>query len=125
MPYAPLIARILVGGMFVMAGISKITGFAGTVAFATSVGLPAPQLAIIIAILIEILGGLSVLLGYRIKWGAGALALFTIAAAVIFHADFANQMQQTLFVKNLAITGALLYMMRFGAGLLSLDAKKQ
>lgn len=123
MPYAPLLARIFVGGMFVMAGISKLTGFAGSVAYAQSVGLPSPELAIIIAIIVEIVAGLSVLLGYRIMWGAGALALFTVAAAVLFHADFSDQVQQTMFMKNLGITAALLYMMRFGAGKLAIDKK--
>jgi putative oxidoreductase len=120
-PWAPLVARILVGGLFIMAGWSKVTGFAGTVGFAQSVGLPSPELAIIIAIILEIGGGLSILLGYHIKWGALALAIFTVAVSFIFHRDFGDPMQQLLFTKNMGIAAALLYMTRFGAGKLAIE----
>ncbi|MAF59528.1 MAG: DoxX family protein [Candidatus Pacebacteria bacterium] len=121
LPWGPLVARIVVGGFFIMSGVAKITGFAGIVAFAASAGLPAPALAIMIAIVVELLGGLSVLLGYKIQWGALALALFVVATAVLFHADFADQAQQTAFMKNLAIAGGLLYMARFGPGKMSIE----
>ncbi len=121
LPWAPLIARILVGGMFLMSGINKLTDFANTVQFAQSVGLPSPELAIIIAIVAEVLGGLSVLLGYRIFWGGLILVLFTVATSVIFHADFGDQIQMILFTKNMGIVAALLYMMRFGSGKLSIE----
>ncbi|MBI2617896.1 DoxX family protein [Candidatus Kaiserbacteria bacterium] len=121
LPFAPLVARVLVGGMFLMGGIQKITGFAGMVLFAQSAGLPSPELAITIAIVVEILGGLSVILGYRIFWGALALGIFTIAASFIFHTNFADQVQQMFFIKNMGIVAALLYMVRFGAGQFSIE----
>lgn len=118
-PFAPLVARVLVGGMFIQAGIMKITGFAGMVAVAQSIGLPSPDIAIMVAIAIEILGGLSVLFGYRIFWGALALAVFTVVVSFIFHGNFNDQLQTLLFTKNMGIVAALLYMTRFGAGRLS------
>lgn len=121
LPWAPLVARVLVGGMFVMAGVGKVTNYAGTVAFAGASGLPSPEIAIALAIVIEILGGLSVVLGYRIFWGATALAVFTVVASFVFHGNFADQMQQLLFTKNMGIVAALLYMARFGSGKLSIE----
>jgi len=121
LPWAPLIARILVGGTFVLAGVNKISNFAGTVQFAQSMGLPSPEIAIVIAIIVEILGGLSVMLGYKIFWGAGALVVFTVVASFIFHGDFADPAQKLLFTKNMGIVAALLYMTRFGSGKMSIE----
>ncbi|OGG54399.1 hypothetical protein A3D62_00530 [Candidatus Kaiserbacteria bacterium RIFCSPHIGHO2_02_FULL_49_11] len=118
--WAPLVARILVGGTFIWAGYQKIVGYAGMVTFAGT-ALPAPEAAIVVAIVVEILGGLSVLLGYKIKWGALALAVFTVVASLAFHADFANQVQMMFFIKNMGIVAALLYMAQFGAGKYSMD----
>lgn len=121
LPFAPLVARILVGGMFLLGGIQKITGFAGMVAFAQSAGLPSPEILITLAIIIEVLGGLSVIFGYRIFWGALALAVFTVVVSFIFHADFTDTVQQMFFIKNMGIVAALLYMVRFGAGRFSVE----
>ncbi len=123
--WLPLIARILIAVPFLMAAFNKITNFAGTAEFAASAGLPAPDVAIVIAILVEIVGGLSVLLGYRIFWGAIALAVFTVVASFVFHADFADQAQQLFFMKNMGIVAALLYMAHYGAGKGSLDKKEE
>ncbi|MEX0652357.1 MAG: DoxX family protein [Candidatus Paceibacterota bacterium] len=123
--WVPLVARILIGGMFIMAGFTKITSFAGTVDFAASAGLPLPALAIVIAIAIEILGGLSILLGYKIFYGAASVALFTLVASFIFHGNFADPMQQLLFTKNMGIVAALLYMLHFGAGEYSVEKKEE
>lgn len=99
-----------------MSGLDKLANFAGTVQFAQSVGVPTPSLAILIAIVIEVVGGLSILFGYRIFLGAILLAGFTIIVSLVFHRDFSDQIQQLLFVKNMGIVAALLYMSRFGAG---------
>ncbi|NQV92973.1 DoxX family protein [Candidatus Kaiserbacteria bacterium] len=119
--WAPLVARILVGVMFLIAGFSKLTNFAGTVDFAQSAGLPLPAVAIAIAIAIEILGGLSLVLGYRIFWGALTLAVFVVITSFVFHGNFADPIQQLLFTKNMGIVAALLYMTHFGAGKVSLE----
>ncbi|MCW9054770.1 MAG: DoxX family protein [Candidatus Pacebacteria bacterium] len=120
-PWAPLVARVLVGGMFVMSGMDKVTNFTAVVAFAGSAGLPSPGVAVAIAIAVEVLAGLSVLLGYRIFWGAVALAVFTVIVSFVFHGDFTDQMQQIIFTKNMGIVATLLYMMRFGSGKLSIE----
>lgn len=119
--WTPLAARILVGVMFLIAGFSKLTNFSGTVDFAQSAGLPLPVVAIVIAIAIELLGGLSLVLGYKIFWGALSLAIFTLIASFVFHGNFADPMQQLLFTKNMGIVAALLYMSHFGAGKGSLE----
>ena len=120
LPWAPLVARILVATPFLMAAFTKITNFAGTVQYAQSVGLPAPNLAIIASIVIEIVGGLSILFGYQIFFGAMLLVGFTLLVSFIFHRDFSDQIQQLLFMKNMGIVAALLYMSRFGAGKFSI-----
>lgn len=114
--YGPVVARILIGGMFLLAGITKVTGFAGTVGYIESIGLGAASLFAVIAIVVEILGGLFVLIGYRAFIGAGALAIFTIVATALFHMNLSDQVQMIMFNKNLAIVGGLLYIMAYGSG---------
>ncbi len=75
-----------------------------------------------LVILLEVGGGLALLVGWQTRWMAGALAGFSLTAAVIFHSNFADQMQMMLFMKNLAISGGLLLLVVHGAGRLSLDA---
>ena len=119
----PLVARILIGGMFLIAGIHKIFGFEGTQAYIESVSLPFPALMVVLAILFEVLGGLSLILGYKIKYGATALIIFTIITSLSFHTNFSGQLQMTMFIKNMAIIGGLFYMTAFGAGHIAMDKK--
>lgn len=121
--YAPLVGRIMMGGLFLMSGFSKIAAPVPTLGYIGAVGLPAPQVALGIAILIEVVGGLMLLLGFRMRLAAIVLALFTLATAAIFHSNFADQNQLIHFLKNVAIAGGLLNMAAFGAGALSLDAR--
>jgi putative oxidoreductase len=122
--FLPLIGRILIALLFVPAGFQKLTGFQGTVGYAESVGMPLPALAIAAAIAIELGGGLLLLVGYKARWVAAVMALFTVVAAVFFHNNFADQMQQINFFKNMAIAGGLLQIVYFGAGPLSVDNRK-
>ena len=122
--FAPLLGRILIAILFVPAGFSKLTGFQGSVAYAESAGMPVPALAIAAAIAIELGGGLLLVVGYKARWVAAAMAVFSVAAAAFFHFDFSDQMQQINFMKNLAIAGGLLQIVYFGAGPLSLDNRK-
>ena len=122
--FAPLLGRILIAVLFVPAGFQKLTGFQGAVGYAESAGMPVPALAIAAAIAIELGGGLLLLVGYKARWVAAAMALFSVVAAIFFHADFADQMQQINFMKNLAIAGGLLQIVYFGAGPLSVDNRK-
>lgn len=124
--FGPLVGRILVALIFVLSGFNKITGFEGTVGYIASKGLPLPQLAAIAAIVVELAGGLMIVAGWRARWGAAALFVFTAVAAFIFHAYWAvppeqagNQMIH--FMKNLSMMGGLLYVLVYGSGPLSVD----
>lgn len=123
---AALVGRVLLAWMFVPAGWAKIGGFAGSVAYATSAGLPLPQVGVAVGLLIELLGGLMLLVGFKTRWAALALALFTLVASFVFHNYWAmpqaqQMMQQLMFSKNMAIVGGLLAFAAFGAGRLSMD----
>lgn len=125
-----LIGRILLAILFVPAGFGKIAGFAGTVGYATAMGMPLPQVGVAVALVVELFGGLALLLGYRTRIVALALAVFTLVASYFFHAYWAvpaeqQMMQQLLFFKNIAIIGGLLAFAAFGAGAFSLDARRK
>ena len=120
--FADLAGRFLLGGIFAMAGFNKIgAGYAGTAGYMDSMGVPGGLLPVVIAL--EIVAGVMVIVGFKVKYAAYALAAFTIVAGAIFHSDFANQMQSIMFMKNLAITGGLLLLAVNGSGTLSLDKK--
>lgn len=124
-----LVGRILLALLFIPAGVGKLTGFAGTVAYTASAGVPLPQVAVVLALLVEIVGGLALLLGWQTRWAALALALFTLVASFFFHKFWALPveqagMQQLLFYKNVAVAGGLLAFAAFGAGGLSVDARR-
>ena len=124
-----LVARVLMAALFLPAGIAKISGFAGTVGYIGSMGLPMPELGAALAVLVEVVGALALLLGFQTRWAALLMAVFTVVAGVLFHAFWnaapeAMQMQQIMFMKNIAIAGGLLALTAFGAGRISLDARK-
>lgn len=126
--FGPLLGRILIALLFIPAGISKISGFSGTVGYIASKGLPLPQVAAAGTIVVEVLVGLALLIGFKARWAALILAVFTLAAAFLFHNFWAvpaeQQMMQSInFFKNLAIVGGLLFVAANGAGPLSLDHK--
>lgn len=119
--YIPLTGRILISAPFIMGGVGKLAAHQGTVGYIGSVGLPLPELGWIIAIAIELGGGTLLLLGYRARFVALVLALFTLATAAFFHHNFADQNQMIHFLKNVMMAGGLLQIAAFGAGALSLD----
>ena len=124
-----LAARILLAALFLPAGLSKLFGFTGTVGYIASVGLPLPMVGAVLAVALELLGGLALIAGYQTRWAALLMALFTVAAGVLFHNFWAApaeafQVQQIMFMKNLAIAGGLLALTAFGPGAMSLDAKR-
>ena len=124
--YLPLIGRILLGLIFVLAGFGKLANPAGTVGYMTAYGMPYADLLVWPAGLVELGGGLLLLLGWHARWAATALILFVIPATLIFHqfwnVDAAQmQMQQINFLKNLAIIGGLLYVVAYGSGACSLS----
>lgn len=121
---AILVGRILLSIMFILAGYSKLTAIAGTAGWFGSLGIPAPTLVAIAAGVVELVGGLAILVGFKTRIAALVLAAFTIAATLIAHTDLADQMQQLLFMKNLAVTGGFLILAAAGAGALSVDARR-
>ncbi len=123
--YGPLVGRILIALIFILSGFSKIGGFAGTVGYIASKGLPLPQLAAIGAIIVELGGGILLVLGWKSRWAAAAMLLFTAAAAFIFHNFWTMppdqaQNQMIHFMKNISMMGGLLYVLVHGSGPLSL-----
>ena len=111
-----LAARVLLSALFLMSGINKILNPADTQQYMASYGMPLTGLLLMGAIALELAGGLSVLLGYKARWGAIALIIFLIPATLIFHTNFADQMQTIQFMKNLAILGGLLMIVQSGSG---------
>jgi putative oxidoreductase len=118
-----LAGRVLLAHIFVLSGWSKIAGYAGTQAYMASVGLPGTLLPLVIAL--ELLGGLGLIVGFKTRWTALALAAFSVIAALVFHNNFADQMQLISFMKNLAIAGGLLVLAQTGALAPSVDAAKR
>ncbi len=124
-----LLGRLLFVVLFLPAGIAKLTGFSGTVGYIASVGLPAPSLAAVAALLVEILGGLALLFGFGTRIAALVLAFFTLAASFFFHAYWSVPAEQVmvtqlLFFKNIAIVGGLLVLAGQGAGGWSWDTRR-
>ena len=119
----PLVGRILVATIFILSGLSKIGAPAATQGYIAAMGLPAPLLAYIGAIVMELGGGLLLLAGYRTKVVAAALAVFSIVTAFVFHHALADQNQMIHFLKNLAMAGGLLQFGAYGAGRISLDSR--
>jgi putative oxidoreductase len=118
--FLPLLGRILIASLFVPAGFGKLTGFKGAVDYAAG-HVPVPSLAIAAAIAIELGGGILLLIGWKTRWVAAVMAVFTVATALAFHTNFADQDMQIHFFKNMAITGGLLNFVYFGAGPMSVD----
>lgn len=123
-----LIGRTLIAYLFIPAGFGKLMGFGGTVGYITSAGLPLPEVAAVIAIIIELGLGIALLLGFKTRWTAIVMAIFTVATALFFHKYWSapeamKMMQQINFNKNIAIAGGLLAFAAFGAGRFSIDKK--
>ncbi len=116
-----LISRLLLAALFILAGINKLTGMEGTVGYIASVGMPFPELVYFGTVAIEIVGGLMLAAGFKARYAAGALGTFTLLTAFIFHNDFAQQTELTLFLKNLAIAGGMFAIAAFGPDRLSVD----
>lgn len=114
-----LAARLLMSHIFILSGWSKLTGYSGTQGYFASLGLPGMLVPLVI--LTELGGGLALLLGWKARWAAAILALFSIGAALIAHTNFAEPGQMNNFMKNFAMAGGLLLFVRHGAGTPSID----
>lgn len=126
--FGPLAGRILIALIFLLSGFGKITGFAGTAGYMASKGLPMTDLLLVITIVIEFGGALLIVTGFKARLGALALFLWMIPVTIVFHNFWAvpadqQMIQQIMFMKNLSIMGAMLYIMAFGSGPMSIDKK--
>jgi putative oxidoreductase len=123
--YLPFIGRLLIGLPFAMSGLGKLAAYGATTAMIADAGLPLPPLAFVVAVAVELGGGLFLIFGYRTRVAAIALAVFSLATAVSFHANFADQNQMIHFLKNVMLAGGLLQIAAFGAGALSFDNRRE
>ncbi len=119
-----LIGRILLSILFITAGYGKLTGFDGTVGYFGSMGLPVPTLTTALVIVVELLGGLAILVGLFTRPVAYVIAAFCVATAFVGHGDFSVAGNDIHFMKNLAIAGGFLVLAAFGPGSLSIDARR-
>lgn len=119
--FVPLLGRIFLSAIFLLAGADKIAHPALNQDYMARYGVPYVGVSLVAAILVEVLGGLSILLGFKARWGAAGLALYLIPATLIFHTDFSDQVQIGIFLRNLSILGGLLLIVHFGPGAFSLD----
>jgi putative oxidoreductase len=117
-----LVGRVLLAAIFIILGFAKISGFAVMSDFAAANGVPMPDVAIMVAIVVELVGGLMIALGWKTKLAAFAVILFLIPVTYYFHTNFADPMQMTMFLKNLSIMGGLFFLKAYGPGKYSLDA---
>lgn len=119
-----LVGRILIAALFIPAGFGKLMGFAGTVGYITkAAGLPLPEVAAAIAIAVELGLGIALLVGFKTRWTALIMAIFTVATGLFFHKFWIDATQNTQFFKNMAIAGGMLAFAAFGAGRFSIDKK--
>lgn len=123
--YLPLLGRVLIGAPFILSGMGKLATHDTTVGYISSVGLAFPQLGWLIAMVVEVGGGALLIIGYRARVVALVVALFTLATAIFFHRNFADQNQMIHFLKNIMLVGGLLQIVYFGAGPMSIDASRK
>ena len=127
--YGPLVGRVMLALMFIIAGFEKITGFEGTIGYMQAHNMPMTQVLAVIAIIIELGGGIMIAVGWKARWAAAALFIFVLVASYVFHAFWAvpadqAQLQNVLFMKNLAVMGGMLYIIVYGSGPLSVDKNR-
>ncbi|PCI38173.1 MAG: hypothetical protein COB46_11970 [Rhodospirillaceae bacterium] len=115
---APL-GRVMIAMIFVMAGVNKISGYEGTQGYMDAMGVPGSLLPLVI--LLEIVGGFAIVVGWKTRPAAFLLAGFSVLSALIFHANFGDQTQMIMFMKNIAIAGGFLFLVANGPGAYALD----
>lgn len=121
--YGNLIARVLMAHIFLLAGVSKISGYAATQGYMQAMGVPGALLLLVIVL--EVGGALALIVGWQTRAASFALAAFTLIAGVIFHGNVGDQTQMIMLMKNIAIAGGLILLATQGMkGTLSLDARK-
>ncbi|MGP0090748.1 MAG: DoxX family protein [Xanthobacteraceae bacterium] len=121
-PYADLVGRVLIAAVFVLAGWGKISAYAGTQVYMQSAGVPGALLPLVI--LLELGGGIAIVIGFYTRTVALLLAGFSIIAGALFHGGSSDQMQQIMLLKDLGLAGGFLFLVANGAGRLSIDARR-
>ncbi len=116
-----LLGRIAIAPLFLLSGIAKLKNPETFLAYIASAGLPLPTVSLGCAILVELIGGALLVVGYKTKTVASILAAFTLMTALVFHHDLSDQTQFLVFFKNIAIFGGLLQIVAFGGGRWSID----
>ncbi len=119
--FTELAGRFLLVTLFLLSGLGKIGGYAGTVAYMSAMGVPGALLPLVIAT--EVLGALAILVGWKTRIAAFLLAGYTVLSALIFHNKLGDQIQMIMFFKNLSIAGGFLLLVANGAGALSIDRR--
>ena len=125
MDLLPLAGRMFISGVFFISGFRKITGPAATIGFIASVGMPFPQLGLVIAILVETVVIAALVLGYRTRIAATILVAYCFATAIFFHNHWSDTNQMMHFWKNMTMAGGLMQIIAFGGGRFSLDARRK
>lgn len=127
-PVMPLAGRLLLAAIFLVAGFDKLTAFAATSGYLAKLGFPMPDLMTVIAIVLELGGGILLIAGWKIRWAAWALIVFVAVATFAAHrfwefdaSQYRNQLNH--FLKNLALVGGLLFVAAFGPGPLAVERK--
>jgi uncharacterized membrane protein YphA (DoxX/SURF4 family) len=123
MNYIPLIARVCLSLVFLYSGIKNITAFSATQQMIAEKGLPLPGLMLLGNIVFQLIGTISLILGYKLRWGAILLILFLIPTTLVFHNFWANPKETISFLKNVGLIGGLLMLYYTGAGSVSWDAR--
>lgn len=116
------IGRIFLAAIFIMSGLGKITNYAGTQGYMDAMGVPGVMLPLVI--ILEVLGGIAIVIGFKARFVAFLTAGFSVVSAILFHADFGDQTQLNMFMKNIAIAGGFLLIVAHGAGAYSLDNRQ-
>ena len=116
------IGRIFLAAIFMMSGLGKITDYAGTQGYMDAMGVPGVMLPLVI--ILEVLGGIAIVIGFKARFVAFLMAGFSVVSAILFHADFGDQTQLNMFMKNIAIAGGFLLIVAHGAGAYSLDNRQ-
>jgi putative oxidoreductase len=122
--YIAAIGRVGLALIFIFTGLGKLAAPEATQAYIAAARLPLPAVAFGVAVLVELVGGLAFLFGYKSRTAAAALAIFSLAAAQGFHSNFGDQNQMIHFVKNIAMAGGLLQVVAFGSGAISIDGMR-
>lgn len=125
MKYLPLAARICLCLIFFKAGISHALGFSNTAQMMSNNGLPIANVLLFFTVIFQLLGAISLLLGYQVKIGSILLIIFLIPATLVFHNPLVNSAEINSFLQNIALIGGLLMVIYSGAGALSLDSRLQ